>query len=229
MNGINHTLEGMALLALSHTPVEQRLYEVLRSECVPTTGAPHSGEFALNQRRLLTLTGLNSFSTLRRARRGLIAKLSIECRKREGSDYDETGAPALTAARQQERHYRVYQPAEVFERRLAAGLDPFPKEYLSHVAHACFTPAIERVAHGYNLSRREAQVALCCAEGLTNSEIGAKLFITEQTVKFHLRHVFAKFGVRRRAELISRLLRGREGSAASDAALYAVASAHNVP
>jgi len=47
---------------------------------------------------------------------------------------------------------------------------------------------------------------LCCAEGLTNAEIGARLLITEQTVKFHLRNIFVKFGVKRRAELISRLL-----------------------
>jgi DNA-binding CsgD family transcriptional regulator len=67
--------------------------------------------------------------------------------------------------------------------------------------------------NGYNLSRREAQVALCCAEGLTNAEIGARLFVTEQTVKFHMRHLFVKFGVKRRGELISRLLRHEEGQA----------------
>jgi DNA-binding CsgD family transcriptional regulator len=57
-----------------------------------------------------------------------------------------------------------------------------------------------------NLSRREAQVALCCVEGLTNAQIGERLEVTEQTVKFHLRNIFVKLGVRRRAELISRLL-----------------------
>ncbi len=72
-------------------------------------------------------------------------------------------------------------------------------------------PALERVVNGYDLSRREAQVALCCAEGLTNAEIGDRLCITEQTVKFHMRHLFIKLGVRRRAELISRLLRQEDG------------------
>jgi DNA-binding CsgD family transcriptional regulator len=56
------------------------------------------------------------------------------------------------------------------------------------------------------LSRREAQVALLCMRGLTNADIGRRLRVSEQTVKFHLRHVFIKFGVRRRAELISKLL-----------------------
>jgi DNA-binding CsgD family transcriptional regulator len=57
-----------------------------------------------------------------------------------------------------------------------------------------------------SLSRREAQVALCCVEGLTNAEIGLRLLVTEQTVKFHLRNIFVKFGVKRRGELIFRLL-----------------------
>ena len=69
-----------------------------------------------------------------------------------------------------------------------------------------FERAIKRVVANNNLSRREAQVALCCVEGLTNAEIGNRLSVSEQTVKFHLRHIFIKFGVQRRAELISRLL-----------------------
>jgi len=66
--------------------------------------------------------------------------------------------------------------------------------------------AINRIAERKDLSRREAEVALCCAEGLTNVEIGKRLYISEQTVKFHLRHIFVKYGVRRRTELISQLL-----------------------
>jgi len=41
---------------------------------------------------------------------------------------------------------------------------------------------------------------------MTNAQIGDRLCISEQTVKFHLRHIFIKYGVKRRAELISRLL-----------------------
>lgn len=195
----------MALLALSHTPVEHLLYRHLLSE---TRGEPErAGTFSL--RRLLELTGLGSYSTLRRARSGLVAKLSIDCvRAVAGPGAEEQHSASL---------YRVYSPEEIFERRRGAGLEPFPKEYRAHAVSAGFTPALERVADGYRLSRREAQVALCCAEGLTNAEIGQKLFITEQTVKFHMRHLFIKVGVRRRGELISRLLRHDEGHASTDA------------
>jgi hypothetical protein len=46
-------------------------------------------------------------------------------------------------------------------------------------------------------------------EGLSNAEIGRRLQISEQTVKSHLRRVFDKFGVKRRTELVSRLLMRR--------------------
>lgn len=216
MDGVNGMHEAMALLALSHTPAEHRLYETLLAEAAR---APVGEEPSLDSRRLLALAGLNSYSTLRRARAGLIAKLSIECHRDGGDRAGDANAQA-----QADSLYQVYQPSEVFARRRAAGLEPFPKEYRQHAAHAGFAGAIERVAGGYNLSRREAQVALCCAEGLTNCEIGAKLFITEQTVKFHLRHIFVKFGVRRRTELVSRLLCTSESSARSLVALSGAAA-----
>ena len=189
-----------ALLALSHSPVEQALYEALRDA---TADGRASCVGSLSLRRLLELTGLGSYTTLRRARAGLVAKLSIDCKRGTADDGTEEQAGSF---------YLVYDPEEIFERRRAAGLDPFPKEYQSHARGAGFVPALERVALGYDLSRREAQVALCCAEGLTNAEIGDRLCITEQTVKFHMRHLFIKLGVRRRAELISRLLRHEDGA-----------------
>lgn len=191
----------IALLALSHSPVEQTLYEALRAA---TGGDTASCVGSLSLRRLLELTGLGSYTTLRRARAGLVAKLSIDCKRTVSDERGEDGAGSF---------YLVYGPEEIFERRLAAGMEPYPKEYHAHARGEGFAPALERVAGGYDLSRREAQVALCCAEGLTNAEIGDRLCITEQTVKFHMRHLFIKFGVRRRGELISRLLRHEDGAA----------------
>jgi DNA-binding NarL/FixJ family response regulator len=45
------------------------------------------------------------------------------------------------------------------------------------------------------LTPREIEVLRCVAQGLTNSETGRALFISEATVKTHLLHVFAKLGV----------------------------------
>jgi DNA-binding CsgD family transcriptional regulator len=49
------------------------------------------------------------------------------------------------------------------------------------------------------LSRREREIAELVAEGRTNKEIAAALFISEKTVEKHLSHVFEKLDVRRRA------------------------------
>ena len=45
-------------------------------------------------------------------------------------------------------------------------------------------------------------MALQVAEGKTNKQVGAALFLSPKTVDFHLRRVFRKRGVRTRAELI---------------------------
>jgi len=50
------------------------------------------------------------------------------------------------------------------------------------------------------LSRREREILQLVADGLSNKEIGRKLFISEVTVKVHLRHIYKKLGVRNRME-----------------------------
>ncbi|MBD3004916.1 LuxR family transcriptional regulator [Streptomyces sp. 5-10] len=55
------------------------------------------------------------------------------------------------------------------------------------------------------LSHAEARVAGLAAEGLTNREIGRKLYLSVSTVEQHLTRVFRKLGISRRTELIGLL------------------------
>jgi DNA-binding CsgD family transcriptional regulator len=55
------------------------------------------------------------------------------------------------------------------------------------------------------LTAAERRVAALVAEGRTNREVAATLFLTERTVASHLTHVYAKLGVRSRTELARRL------------------------
>ncbi len=55
------------------------------------------------------------------------------------------------------------------------------------------------------VSGREADVVGAVLEGLRNAEIARRLFITEWTVKDHLKHVFSKLGVGSRSGLLKAL------------------------
>lgn len=56
-----------------------------------------------------------------------------------------------------------------------------------------------------SLTAREREVAELAAKGLRNSEIAKKLMVTENTVRFHLRSIFQKLDIDRRAKLAGKL------------------------
>jgi DNA-binding CsgD family transcriptional regulator len=190
---VSYTNPALALVALSHTPIEQRIYAAMLA------AVDAMGEDKLfTARNLLLLTNIRSLTTIRRGLEGLLVKLSIDRARVNGNGKPNNG-----------NSYRVYTPHQVLNRRKEAGTTIggyFWGTNATAAVNHSFERAIARVAENSALSRREAQVALCSVEGLTNAEIGKRLNVREQTVKFHLRHVFIKFGVKRRAELISRLL-----------------------
>jgi DNA-binding NarL/FixJ family response regulator len=55
------------------------------------------------------------------------------------------------------------------------------------------------------LTAQERQIARLARDGLSNPDIGARLFLSPQTVEWHVSKVFTKLGIRSRGELANAL------------------------
>jgi len=56
------------------------------------------------------------------------------------------------------------------------------------------------------LSDRELEVLACMVDGMTTQQIAAQLFISDNTVKTHVRHIFEKLEVSNRAEAVGKAM-----------------------
>ena len=53
------------------------------------------------------------------------------------------------------------------------------------------------------LSNRELAVLELISSGMTNREAAEKLQVSDNTIKYHLSHIYTKLGVKNRAELLA--------------------------
>lgn len=88
-----------------------------------------------------------------------------------------------------------------------AALATLVRETLNgHIVHrpSQTTPTAERTraidAQDLPLTRRELEILLLVASGSTNGAIAQRLWVTEQTVKFHLRNIYRKLNVANRTQ-----------------------------
>jgi DNA-binding CsgD family transcriptional regulator len=98
---------------------------------------------------------------------------------------------------------------DMFSRMGSAGFAERARRELSATGETVRKRTVETVDE---LTTQEAQVARLAAQGRTNPEIAALLFISPRTVEYHLRKVFPKLGISSRREL-RRALPGEEPSA----------------
>jgi DNA-binding NarL/FixJ family response regulator len=97
-----------------------------------------------------------------------------------------------------------------------------PREELIRAVRAAFaggavlSPAVARRLMGQvgkpppeALSQRELEVLALIADGATNREAAARLFVSEATVKTHLLHIYEELGVRDRAAAVAEAYRRR--------------------
>lgn len=82
-------------------------------------------------------------------------------------------------------------------RRAAAGETALSPDVTAMLMKRMRTPTV-------SLSVRELEVVEAVAAGLSNSQIAARLFVSESTVKTHLVHVFEKLGARSRTDAVAK-------------------------
>jgi DNA-binding CsgD family transcriptional regulator len=105
-----------------------------------------------------------------------------------------------------ERRLRDAMGEEAFEAAAAAGAGLTLEETAAWLRRA--RGSRKRPPGGWeSLTPTELEVARHAAAGLTNPQIGERMFITRGTVKVHLSHIYAKLGIQNRAELAAEAAR----------------------
>jgi DNA-binding NarL/FixJ family response regulator len=93
----------------------------------------------------------------------------------------------------------------------AAQLDPAVQRRLVEAVASGERPATAPDGLPDGLTPREAEVLRLIARGLSNAEIARDLFISEATVKSHINNLFAKAGLRDRAQAVTYAYRNGMG------------------
>ena len=81
------------------------------------------------------------------------------------------------------------------------GMDAFAERAHRELTASGETARKRTVETRDDLTGQERQIAELARDGLSNPEIGARLYLSPRTVEWHLRHVFGKLGIRSRHEL----------------------------
>ena len=84
---------------------------------------------------------------------------------------------------------------------VAMGAEGFAERTRRELLATGETARKRTVETGSQLTAQEAQVAELARQGLSNPEIGARLFISPRTVEYHLHKVFTKLGINSRMQL----------------------------
>ena len=92
-----------------------------------------------------------------------------------------------------------------FEMFTAMGIDGFAARTERELRATGERVRKRRVETSHELTAQESQVARLAYDGLSNAEIGERLFISQHTVAYHLRKVFTKLDITSRNQLASAL------------------------
>lgn len=83
------------------------------------------------------------------------------------------------------------------------------RNYLLHLENLNIEPEKENPVNAlvkrYGLTQREAEVMGLISTGIGNDEIAEKLFVSKNTIKFHIKNIFIKLDVRNRVQALQKM------------------------
>jgi len=115
------------------------------------------------------------------------------------------------ARRRSEARLHLRSALERFER---LGAEPWAERARNELRASGETLRGREAGGADELTPQELQVAMLVAEGATNREAGAALFLSPKTIEAHLGRIYRKLDVRSRTELAARLARATALTAA---------------
>jgi DNA-binding CsgD family transcriptional regulator len=95
------------------------------------------------------------------------------------------------------------QLRKAFEMFTSMGTDGFADRAERELSATGEHPRKRSVETREDLTPREAQIARLARDGLSNAEIGARVFVSQSTVAYHLRSVFSKLDIASRHQLVA--------------------------
>jgi DNA-binding NarL/FixJ family response regulator len=136
---------------------------------------------AISQLEEATVLAETSASPFEQARARLCLGEALRRSRRRGA-----------AARQLERAYLTFEQL---------GAQPWTERTAAELAAAGVSTIPRREPIHIRLTPQELRVALQVADGLSNQEVAARLFLSHKTVEVHLGHIYDKLGVHSRTNL----------------------------
>jgi DNA-binding CsgD family transcriptional regulator len=173
---------GVAALVLHHAVRFGLAAEVagpLR-DLAAVTEAPLVGDFAVHAEAVVRADAAQLDEVSRRFQRAGALLLAADAALEAAAAYERAGA------------------------RRSAGESRIRAMALARECGVVGAAAVDLVALP-NLTSREEEVAFLAGRGLTNQDIAERLVVSVRTVEAHLSHVYAKFGITRRTDLLAAL------------------------
>jgi DNA-binding CsgD family transcriptional regulator len=217
-NGVGRYADAVEA-ARRELPYERELHHAMRALLELIEAAVRAGERPLAQEALARFRTVTEPADTEWSR-AMLAYASAQLADDEQAEalyeqaiagFDAVRVPMLRARAQllygemlRRRHRRVDARAQLrpaYETLAACGMNAFAQRAARELAATGETLRARAPDGADRLTDQERNVAQLAREGLTNRDIGARLFISSRTAEYHLRKVYVKLGIGSREEL----------------------------